>query len=270
MSLSKYSKRRGQFEALEAKQLFAADLVGGAAADLPDTVVVAENISEDDFVINPLNVRTNLGGQEGEPLMNTNLSDHLIVNGETLYQRNELDLAPNLGGQEGEPLVDTDSSSLWLSQLHHIKPHGSAGSYSDYPEITDQYMGETAISKRDQAYSLVGFQDMDPHLPHVDYQILGGQEGEDIAHQLEHNKTWRRELVDRIGNHNLVGQEGDAFAAEDVTGDSAAIAVVDSVFSRGAIRLPMTADTSGIGAVDVSGIAVVDTCGLSQGALRLI
>ena len=27
MSLSKYSKRRGQFEALEAKQLFAADLV---------------------------------------------------------------------------------------------------------------------------------------------------------------------------------------------------------------------------------------------------
>ena len=43
MSLSKYSKRRGQFEALEAKQLFAADLVGGAAAGLPDTVVVAEN-----------------------------------------------------------------------------------------------------------------------------------------------------------------------------------------------------------------------------------
>ena len=44
MSLSKYSKRRGQFEALEAKQLFAADLVGGAAADLPDTAVVAENV----------------------------------------------------------------------------------------------------------------------------------------------------------------------------------------------------------------------------------
>ena len=41
MSLSKYSKRRGQFEALEAKQLFAADLVGGAAADLADTAVVA-------------------------------------------------------------------------------------------------------------------------------------------------------------------------------------------------------------------------------------
>ena len=57
MSFSKYTKRRGQFEALEAKQLFAADLVGGAAADLPDTVVVAENISEDDFVIIPLNVR---------------------------------------------------------------------------------------------------------------------------------------------------------------------------------------------------------------------
>ena len=42
MSLSKYSKQCGQFEALEAKQLFAADLVGGAVADLPDTAVVAE------------------------------------------------------------------------------------------------------------------------------------------------------------------------------------------------------------------------------------
>ena len=41
MSLSKYTKRRGQFEVLEAKQLFAADLMGGAATDLPDTPVVA-------------------------------------------------------------------------------------------------------------------------------------------------------------------------------------------------------------------------------------
>ena len=41
MSFSKYTKRRGHFEALEAKQLFAADLVGGVAADLPDTAIVA-------------------------------------------------------------------------------------------------------------------------------------------------------------------------------------------------------------------------------------
>jgi hypothetical protein len=112
MSLSKYSKRRGQFEALEAKQLFAADLVGGAAADLPDTAVVAEiDSSHTELVradiMDPDNC-PNLGGQEGEPLMNTNLSDHLIVNGETLYQRNELDLAPNLGGQEGEPIMAPD------------------------------------------------------------------------------------------------------------------------------------------------------------------
>ena len=266
MSLSKYSKRRGQFEALEAKQLFAADLVGGAAADLPDTAVVAENVqtniggigaggdrvaenariimggiktSEESFVRCAPPDLPQLGGQEGEPLMNTNLSDHLIVYGETLYQRSELDLAPNLGGQEGELIIDTDSSNQWLGQLHHIKPHGSAGSYSDYPEITDQHMGETAISKRDQAYSIVGFQDTDLHLPHVDYQSLGGQEGED-------------------------------FTAEGVTGDSATIAAVDSIFSMGAIRTPMTADTGGIGAVNVSGIAAVDTCGLAQGALRLI
>jgi hypothetical protein len=195
MSLSKYSKRRGQFEALEAKQLFAADLVGGAAADLADTAVVAEYDPGDntDIDLVPENVRTNLGGiktnqesvshgcrggfnflenanlggqegepiteesapvasiapdgcvdliggaaidlpdtaivaeishgwenpsngqtclvntglggQEGEPLMNTNLGDHLVVDGEGLYQRNELELASSLGGQEGEPVV---------------------------------------------------------------------------------------------------------------------------------------------------------------------
>ena len=140
MSLSKYSKRRGQFEALEAKQLFAADLVGGAAADLPDTPVVA-GFDHGDLVaqidpgdlssveMNPAATEelfggynflknANLGGQEGEPLMNTNLGDHLVVDGEGLYQRNELELAPrpgavafrasvhHIGGQEGEPVVD--------------------------------------------------------------------------------------------------------------------------------------------------------------------
>ena len=40
MTRSKYSKQRGQFEVLEAKQLFAADLLGGAAADSADTAVV--------------------------------------------------------------------------------------------------------------------------------------------------------------------------------------------------------------------------------------
>jgi hypothetical protein len=41
MRFSKYSKTRGQYETLEARQLFAADLVGGAAIDLPDTPSVA-------------------------------------------------------------------------------------------------------------------------------------------------------------------------------------------------------------------------------------
>ena len=34
MTRSKYSKRRGQFEALEAKQLFAADLLGAPNMEL--------------------------------------------------------------------------------------------------------------------------------------------------------------------------------------------------------------------------------------------
>jgi len=112
MSLSKYSKRRGQFEALEAKQLFAADLVGGAAADLPDTAVVAE-FDHSDLVaefdpgdlssveMNPgateelfggfnfLN-NANLGGQEGEPL-------HTVAH-EAAH------VVQQLGGQEGEPM----------------------------------------------------------------------------------------------------------------------------------------------------------------------
>ncbi len=41
MRFSKYSKTRGQYETLEAKTLFAADLMGGAAIDLPDTAFVA-------------------------------------------------------------------------------------------------------------------------------------------------------------------------------------------------------------------------------------
>ena len=197
MSLSKYSKRRGQFEALEAKQLFAADLVGGAAADLPDTPVVAgfdhgdlvaeldpgdlysvethstteelfgsvnflknanlggqegepvtdhiasdhvweagghptdgplylggqegepfiDNCVPNSFIrpprSNELELASSLGGQEGEPLMNTNLSDHLVVDGEGLYQQNELELASSLGGQEGEPVVDPVSDMVF-------------------------------------------------------------------------------------------------------------------------------------------------------------
>jgi len=83
ISLSKYTKRRSQFAVLEAKQLFAADLVGGVAADLPDTPVVAgfdprDLVAEintkgfDDLSVTDINIGfsdvANLGGQEGESL----------------------------------------------------------------------------------------------------------------------------------------------------------------------------------------------------------
>ena len=44
MNFSKYNKVRGKFESLETRQLFAADLVGGAVVDVPaapDSAAVA-------------------------------------------------------------------------------------------------------------------------------------------------------------------------------------------------------------------------------------
>ena len=130
MSLSKYSKRRGQFEALEAKQLFAADLVGGAAADLPDTPVVA-GFDHGDLVteINPGDLSSvemnpgateelfggfnflknaNLGGQEGEPVTDHIVSDHVWEAG-----GHPTDGPLYLGGQEGEPVVDPVSDMVF-------------------------------------------------------------------------------------------------------------------------------------------------------------
>ena len=59
---------------------------------------------------NELELASNLGGQEGEPLMNTSLADHLMVEGESLQSYDHTGIidpndCPRLGGQEGEPLV---------------------------------------------------------------------------------------------------------------------------------------------------------------------
>ena len=183
MSLSKYSKRRGQFEALEAKQLFAADLVGGAAADLPDTPVVAgfdhgDLVAEFDpgdlysVEMNPgateglfggfnFLKNANLGGQEGEPLMNTNLSDHLVVDGEGLYQQNELELASSLGGQEGEPIFDNDDWD-WIDNqsvqesLHACDANGQGATRHN---VT----GFTEVDHVFQEYAKDEFQITDQH-----------------------------------------------------------------------------------------------------------
>jgi len=134
MSLSKYSKRRGQFEALEAKQLFAADLMGGdvtavenLGCHFPPHNAVAETTGTEqhqcfsgktdfhgnktDFTISPNYVG---GGQEGEPFLFDNLMvapEGLVNNTSGMDSETEMvefehhnDLFANLGGQEGEPL----------------------------------------------------------------------------------------------------------------------------------------------------------------------
>ena len=58
--------RRTGFETLEAKTLFAADLMGGAAIDLPDTTIVDGFGSLSPASIGLVN--ENLGGQEGEDI----------------------------------------------------------------------------------------------------------------------------------------------------------------------------------------------------------
>ena len=73
--------------------------------------------------------------------MNTNLGDHLVVDGEGLYQRNELELAPNIGGLEGEPLVDP----------------------SDCPEVIDPSDCPTLVDHVFQDYARDDFQITDQH-----------------------------------------------------------------------------------------------------------
>ncbi len=210
MSLSKYSKRRGQFEALEAKQLFAADFVGGAAADLPDTAIVAKPDNTEGY-------RCHACGLCGD------------------YQMP----AANLPQISTDTLTPTQSFENEERELLHTAAHEAA-------HLTHQFGGQE------------GEPIADPVLDRV-LENLGGQEGEPI--------------IDPISDmvlENLGGQEGEDFTTEGITGDSAALVAVDRVFSMGAIRIPMTVDTSGIGAVDVSRIPAVDLCALSQGALRLI
>ena len=83
MTFPRFSKRFGQFEALEAKKLFAADLIGFA---VPAEVSICDP-----------NDCPRLGGQEGEPVVGTQGDAGII---DPYYH-------PRLGGQEGEPVVGT-------------------------------------------------------------------------------------------------------------------------------------------------------------------
>ena len=210
MSFSKYTKRRGQFEALEAKQLFAADLVGGAAADLPDTVVVAENISEDDFVINPLNVRTNIGG------IKTNMDSETEV----------IELTHNI--ENGQ--IDRRSGSIMSIEDPHetgdapaiAVAEGNTNSVEDpfYYQITNSLKSKTSEARtnlggQDDHWDCIGLVAGGEGL----YQTnelelapnLGGQEGEPVTDHIVSDHVWEAGGHPTDGPLYLGGQEGEPF-----------------------------------------------------------
>ena len=124
MTFLKSKKRFGQFETLETKKLFAADLAASADVLSLDpgncvSALTAGVVDPDDgcplrgtVTVNLVNVKDSypqLGGQEGEP-----------VSGPAT----EIVLA-NLGGQEGEDVADRDTENF-----RSILPKSGPGSHS--------------------------------------------------------------------------------------------------------------------------------------------
>ena len=86
MNFLKTKKRLGQFETLEAKKLFAADLAGPA-----DVVMLDPGDCSSALTVGPV---SQLGGQEGEPISPGDCTSALTVGP-----------VSQLGGQEGEPVM---------------------------------------------------------------------------------------------------------------------------------------------------------------------
>ena len=107
MKLLHSVQHRTGFETLEDKKLYAADLMGAAAADLPDTPVIA-GFDPGDFVAelsfgDSSSVQMNLGDTAVE------FSSRVFVVSDMAFE--------NLSGQEGEPVIETDLPNDWLSQV---------------------------------------------------------------------------------------------------------------------------------------------------------
>ena len=156
MSFSKYTKRRGQFEVLEAKQLFAADLMGGAAADLPDTPVVA-GFEPGDLVaeIDPGDL-VSVEMNPGDGLMVTLPYVGLRQQADTALVseiQSDRDGGPScLGGQEGEPVMDPDDCpNLMLNGIARGTQEESGGAWlassSDLQEEASQIENVSASPK---------------------------------------------------------------------------------------------------------------------------
>ena len=136
MTFLKSQKRFGQFETLETKKLFAADLA--ASADVvsfdPGNCVSALTAgvvdpSDCPSIIDPAdcpnvvdpNDCPELGGQEGEPFVTSNVD--LVMDPSDCP--NVVDPAddPELGGQEGEP-VSGPATDIVLANLGNLQNYG--------------------------------------------------------------------------------------------------------------------------------------------------
>ena len=117
MSSLQSVQRRAGFETLEAKKLFAADLIGADVLSISpndndhtdggafiETFANLDNIKNKDF-IPERNAVLNFGGQEGEDFEHPHLGGQ---EGEPLHTvaHEAAHIIQHLGGQEGEPIVD--------------------------------------------------------------------------------------------------------------------------------------------------------------------
>ena len=115
MSSLQSVQRRAGFETLEAKKLFAADLIGADVLSISpndndhtdggafiETFANLDNIKNKDFILER-NAVLNFGGQEGEDFEHPNLGGQ---EGEPLHTvaHEAAHVLQRLGGQEGEPL----------------------------------------------------------------------------------------------------------------------------------------------------------------------
>ncbi len=148
MTFLKSQKRFGQFETLETKKLFAADLA--ASADVlsfdPGNCVSALTAGFKDKcpsdMVSPLaagivdpNNDPQLGGQEGEPLVGPR-DGARVVDPEDLPNIIDPDDTPSLGGQEGEPVrspyVDAVLADLGEDITGRVTENYQSVEYEDY------------------------------------------------------------------------------------------------------------------------------------------
>jgi hypothetical protein len=133
MSFSKYTKVRGKFESLETRQLFAADLVGGAVVDAPATADSAPVATASDRCEAP-SFRLQLDGIANQ----MSLMQSFSYNGTTM-RKNDTSVA---GDQ-----YQTDTCHVDEYGTISMALKSDSDSKDGIPRVKDQYEGSLAGTK---------------------------------------------------------------------------------------------------------------------------